>query len=352
MLKIEFFKTWPKRKYNSVVRILVTGHTGFKGSWLCLMLKFLGHEVYGIGLNPLKSGIFELASVGRICKSDVRLDIRNKKSLDSEINRIQPEVVLHLAAQALVLTSFEQIYDTFSTNVSGTLNILDSSLRSRNLKGILIVTTDKVYQNKTKKVFVETDSLGGKDPYSSSKALADQLTQAWSLYSSAIPIGIARAGNVIGGGDVSPNRLIPDIFAAIRDNRLPIIRNPKSVRPWQHVLDCLNGYLKLMDFIVSGNSGIFNFGPTRDNLYSVEDVARYSQKRLKVGDWTYLNNLDDTEANFLALNSQKACDILGWSNKLDFEEGLDLTLSWELAALNSENLEELTLSQIQNFINS
>ncbi len=352
MLKIEFFKSWPKRKYNSVMRILITGHTGFKGSWLCLMLKFLGHEVYGIGLSPLKNGIFELASVGRICKSDVRLDIRNKKLLDSEINRIQPEVVIHLAAQALVLTSFEQIYDTFSTNVSGTLNILDSSLRSRNLKGILIVTTDKVYQNKTKKVFTETDSLGGKDPYSSSKALADQLTQAWSLQNSVIPIGIARAGNVIGGGDVSPNRLIPDIIASFRENRSPIIRNPKSVRPWQHVLDCLNGYLKLMDFIVSGNSGIFNFGPTRDNFYSAEDVARYLQKRLNVGDWIYLNNLDDREANFLALNSQKACDTLRWSNKLDFEAGLDLTLQWELAALNGEDLEELSLNQVNNFINS
>ncbi len=310
------------------------------------MLKTLGHEVHGIGLSPLKNGIFDLASVGEICKSDVRLDIRNKKLLDSEIDRIQPEVILHLAAQALVLTSFEHVYDTFSTNVSGTLNILDSSLRSHSLKGIVVVTTDKVYQNKTKKVFIETDSLGGKDPYSSSKALADQLTQDWSLQNSSIPVGIARAGNVIGGGDVSPNRLIPDMMRAIRENRSPIIRNPNSVRPWQHVLDCLNGYLKLVDFVVSGNSGIFNFGPPTQDFYSVKDVAEYICKKLEITKWDLRERSSDKEVQFLALNSTKASISLDWTNQLSFEKSLDLTLEWYSASLASKSLRELSLSQI------
>jgi len=332
------------------MRILVTGHTGFKGSWLCLMLKTLGHEVYGIGLDPLKNGVFELASVGEICTSDARFDIRDKEMLDAEVRRIQPEVVLHLAAQALVLNSFEQVYETYSTNVLGTLNVLDSSLKSDSLKGIVVVTTDKVYENSTNKMFVETDVLGGNDPYSSSKALADKLAQDWSLHNPSISVGIARAGNVIGGGDVSPNRLIPDIIAAIKDKRVPLIRNVNSVRPWQHVLDCLNGYLKLMDYVVSGRSGEFNFGPLSQDFFSVRDVVSYISKKLNFNNWTVLETPDNKEANFLALDSTKASQVLNWRNKLNYEEGIDLTLAWEFTSPITGNKQKLSIEQISNFL--
>jgi len=314
------------------------------------MLKNLGHDVYGIGLNPPKNGMFELASVKTVCSADIRLDIRNKEALDAEVDRVQPEIVLHLAAQALVLTSYEQIYETYSTNVAGTLNVLDSSLKSEHLKGIIVVTSDKVYEQRKKKVYVETDILGGKDPYSSSKALADKLTQDWSMQNKSISVGIARAGNVIGGGDVSSNRLIPDIFAAAQENRPPIIRNPNSVRPWQHVLDCLNGYVKLMDFVASGHSGIFNFGPAAGELYSVRDVVNYMSKVFDIENWVLLKANEDKEAKNLAINSAKAFSTLNWENKLTFHRSLDLTLEWYFPFSNLESKRELSMRQIDNFL--
>lgn len=334
------------------MRILVTGHTGFKGSWLCLMLKTLGHQVHGIGLDPLKNGIFELASVGKICSSDTRLDIRNKKALDAEFLRVQPEVILHLAAFALVLPSYEQIYETYSTNVSGTLNVLDSSLLSKSLKAIVVVTTDKVYENNESKVFVESDPLGGKDPYSSSKALADKLTQDWASLNRTIPLGIARAGNVIGGGDVCANRLIPDIISAINERRVPEIRNPNSVRPWQHVLDCLSGYLKLMEYLVEGNSGIFNFGPKVTDYRSVEDVTSYVLKQYNLAAWKVINTPKQMEQNFLALDSRKANKLLRWENKLNFTESLDKLVQWEVASKKGLNLSDISMEQIQDHFRS
>jgi CDP-glucose 4,6-dehydratase len=315
------------------------------------MLKILGHEVHGISLNPLKNGIFELASIGEICSSNTILDIRKKAELDAEILRIQPEFIFHLAAQALVLTSYENVYETYSTNVLGTLNILDSSLRSEILKGMIVVTTDKVYANDETKVFVETHLLGGQDPYSSSKALADRLTQDWAIQNNSIPIGIARAGNVIGGGDVSSSRLIPDILLAISENRVPMIRNPKSIRPWQHVLDCLSGYLKLMDYVASGKSGAFNFGPAAKDYYPVEAVVNYVSKHLKVEELDIRSTGDKREATFLALDSSKALIELGWKSKLSFEESIDLTLDWYSNLTSSVEKRVVSIKQIEYFFN-
>jgi len=313
------------------------------------MLNLLGHEVHGMALNPIKNGIFEQAAVGELCSSDIRLDIRNKEALNAEIFRIQPEVVFHLAAQALVLTSYEQVYETYSTNVSGTLNILDSSLKSDSLKGIVVVTTDKVYENTTKKVFLESDPLGGQDPYSSSKALADKLTQKWRLHHSSVPIGIARAGNVIGGGDVSPNRLVPDILRAHQENRVPIIRNPNSVRPWQHVLDCLNGYIKLMDYTLAGHSEIFNFGPKLGHYYSVKDVVEILGGKLMLKNLEFLEKPSMKELDFLALDSTKANKKLNWQNKLSLDQSLNLVLQWNSAMSRNRNLQQIALNQINNY---
>lgn len=332
------------------MKILVTGHTGFKGSWLTLMLHSLGHEVHGYSLDPLAKGIFQLAKVSKVCKSDRRGDIRDKEKLDTELIEIQPEIVMHLAAQPLVLTSYEQIYETYSTNVTGTLNVLDSATRSKVLKGIVVITTDKVYLNdETKRAFVESDTLGGKDPYSSSKAIADLLTQDWSKHNRNVPVAIARAGNVIGGGDVSANRLIPDIVSSVAKGESPEIRNPMSVRPWQHVMDCLNGYIALIDFILAGKSGSFNFGPAQGDFHTVEEVATYVLNRFGAGNWKRGQASVSKEAGFLMLDPTKAVKDLAWRNKLSFEEGLDLTVDWYIAAQRKQDMKAFSMKQINNF---
>lgn len=332
------------------MKILLTGHTGFKGSWLALMLHSLGHEVHGYSLDPIAKGIYQLATVSQVCKSDIRSDIRDKKQLDAALIEIQPEIVMHLAAQPLVLTSYEQIYETYSTNVTGTLNVLDSATKSKVLKGVVVITTDKVYLNdESKRPFVESDSLGGKDPYSSSKAFADLLTQEWHKYNRHVPVAIARAGNVIGGGDVSTNRLIPDIVSSFERGESPEIRNPMSVRPWQHVMDCLNGYIALFDFILAGNSGSFNFGPDQGDFHTVEEVATYVMNRFGTGNWIRGQASTSKEARFLTLDSTKAVKDLGWRNKLSFEEGLDLTVDWYRAAQRKQDMRAFSMNQIHKF---
>ena len=334
------------------MKVLVTGHTGFKGSWLTLMLHTLGHDVYGYSLDPLPGGIFELADLKKICKGDPRNDIRNKNELDKTIEKVQPEIVFHLAAQPLVLTSYEQVFETYSTNVSGTLNVLDASLKSKALKGIIVITTDKVYlNNEQKRAFVEEDQLGGKDPYSSSKALADQLTQDWGRYNQQVPLAIARAGNVIGGGDVSANRLIPDLITSISSGRTPVIRNPMSVRPWQHVMDCLNGYLALMEFVIKGKSGAFNFGPNQGDFHSVEEVTTHVLSQYGKSDWDKGDFAEKKEAGFLTLDSTKAMKELNWSNQISFTQGLDFTVDWYKAAASGEEMKEFSLKQIATILN-
>ncbi len=335
------------------MRILITGHTGFKGSWLALMLKEFGHEVHGIALNPLKNGIFEQSNVVTVCKSDYRIDIRDKESLNKAFIDVQPEIVLHLAAQPLVLTSYNQVFDTYSTNVSGTLNVLDSSTLSKSLKGILVVTTDKVYRNNEEQnAFSEDDPLGGQDPYSSSRALADLLTQEWASQNSNVPVGIARAGNVIGGGDVSPNRLIPDLVKALEEKISPSIRSPKSVRPWQHVMDCLSGYIALMDYVAKGDSGIFNFGPEDGDFHTVEEVANHVVKSYGGPNWTQAQSVGGKESKFLTLNSHKANSILNWRNKWTFEESLNLTIEWQKASFAKEDMYQFSLKQVKAHLNS
>jgi CDP-glucose 4,6-dehydratase len=314
------------------------------------MLHDLGHQVHGYSLDPLPGGIFELAKVSEICKSDYRDDIRNKANLDAAIEHIQPEIVLHLATQPLVLTSYEQVYETYSTNVTGTLNILDASSKSKTLKGVIVITTDKVYLNdEAKRAFVESDTLGGKDPYSSSKALADQLTQTWSRYNERIPVAIARAGNVIGGGDVSANRLIPDIVSSISKGQTPQIRNPMSVRPWQYVMDCLNGYIALIDFVSSGRSEAFNFGPNEGDFHTVDEATTHVLNLYGISNWESGQTSPNKEAGFLTLNSTKAMKELNWKNKVSFTEGLDLTVDWYKAANSGAGMRDFSMNQIAMF---
>ena len=338
--------------HDRTMKILITGHTGFKGSWLVLYLTLLGHQVCGIAKNPPLRSLFNSAEIKKHLFLDQRLDIRNSKKLLAAIKTMQPDAVIHLAAQSLVLESFKNPRETYETNFMGTFNILDASMQVASIKNILIITSDKVYTNTNlAKEFIETDSLGGGDPYSNSKAIADILTQNWVKTRNDFNIGILRAGNVIGGGDFASNRLVPDIIEAHKTSSKIKIRNPQATRPWQHVFECLEGYEKALNFVSNGNSGIWNIGPNIQNNITVEEfLAKCSiflGKEIKVDQSKEKYN----EKNFLALSTSKAKQELNWQPKFTIDESIEKTLSWYLRERNyPDSMPEFSLSQLQDFL--
>jgi len=272
---------------------LITGHTGFKGSWLALWLNSLGHEVSGISLDPIPNSLFDRANVSESLQNDFRIDIRNSDEVMSALSQVNPDVVFHMAAQPLVRESYADPRYTFETNAMGTLSLLEAVSNTPSVKAHVVVTTDKVYRNINQVAgYVESDPLGGHDPYSSSKAMADLLTQSWISSFPGTPTTIVRAGNVIGGGDVSKDRLMPDLISAYLNNKVPTLRYPNSVRPWQHVLDCLNGYLMISESLLSGKEHpMMNIGPDKESFVTVAKVAELVAAQLSVEPtW----NLSDT----------------------------------------------------------
>lgn len=329
---------------------MITGHTGFKGSWLSLMLHLQGHQVSGISLNPPQDSLFENTKLKNIFMHDLRVDIRDACSLNKAVARIQPQVIVHLAAQALVRESYLKPLETFETNLMGTLNVLESSKQLENLLATLIITTDKVYKNKNKlNGYIETDELGGWDPYSASKAAADIATQSWVKCYGTTPVAIARSGNVIGGGDSASDRIVPDLIQAISKNQKAIIRHPDAIRPWQHVLDCLNGYLTLINQMVASRlSGEWNFGPNLDSRHTVAElIEQFTQScGLKNPIWIHDTNHQLHEANHLLLNSEKARRILNWQEYLDFETAVTWTANW---ITNKESDLDKMVNQVSSF---
>ena len=336
------------------MKYFVTGHTGFKGAWLTLMLLELGHEVYGYSLDPIQGSLFERANLGVVCASDIRADIRDSAKLSEELSRVSPDVIVHLAAQPLVRYGYEHPEETFTTNIDGTLNVLSSAKTLTGLLALLIITTDKVYENTSKKSgYVETDPLGGLDPYSASKAAADILTQSWAHTYPNVPIAIARAGNVIGGGDVSRDRLFPDVVNAFSEPRTAEIRNPNAVRPWQHVLDCLNGYLQLIEAVAQrGARGTWNFGPDAESCKSVGEVVDLAAEIWgSSAKWTH--NPDENaphEDNFLFLDSSKSKEELEWRNLLSLRKAVSETIEWEKQVIQGENVLEVSRRAVQLFL--
>lgn len=334
------------------MHFLITGHTGFKGTWLSLVLHQRGHLVSGISLEPEVGSLFQQAGIGKLLHNDVRCDIRESTKLSSQFKQINPDVVIHLAAQALVRESYKNPKDTFEVNAIGTLNVLNASQQISDLKAQLIITTDKVYKNIGKTSgYVETDALGGQDPYSASKAMADIATQSWLSSFENPATAIARAGNVIGGGDVCADRLMPDLISSYSSGLTPKLRAPNSVRPWQHVLDCLNGYLTLVDALIDDNAhGAWNFGPDENQFKTVADVADIAG-----GIWgvekSWENDLGNHphEASLLMLNSNKVRTELGWSDKLSFEESVQWTIDWYKNVHNGNDPFEETLKNIRSF---
>lgn len=312
--------------------------------------------MYGLSLDPEPRSLFELAEVSEICAVDQCGDIRDPETVKAAVSRAQPEVVVHLAAQPLVLDSYKRPRWTVETNVMGTLNVLEAVGMQENVKGLLVVTTDKVYRNlNQRKGYVESDPLGGNDPYSASKAMADILTHSWAKSFPGTKTAAARGGNVIGGGDVSPDRLLPDIVNSLRSGTDPVLRNPEAVRPWQHVLDCLNGYRILIDSLVSETGelsfeGGWNFGPDADSFVSVGEITTLAMTHWgSSGTWIADSKEKPQEAHLLALDSTRANLNLGWNNLLGVDTALAWTIDWYRRIDQGLSARDLTLFQIHEF---
>lgn len=328
---------------------LITGHTGFKGSWLSLMLVKQGHTISGISLDPLEKSLFKQANLSSIFRHDFRVNICDRTNIRAAVEKVDPDVIVHLAAQPLVKESYKFPVETFQVNVLGTLNVLEATKDLKNLKAVLIITTDKVYKNHNHLIgYVENDELGGADPYSASKAAADIASQSWIKNFAQVPMAIARAGNVIGGGDWASDRIVPDLVDAFSTGRKVKLRYPDAIRPWQHVLDCLNGYLALIDAQLStGTTGEWNFGPDLTHKFSVGDLAsafaRNWDESLGIG-WENDEFEHPHEAGYLLLNSGKARRGLDWKDKLDFEDSVKWTANWYK---NRENRSIRLLTELQ-----
>ena len=313
--------------------ILITGHTGFKGAWLSMMLEKLNVKYAGISLAP-ENGSLYLEIQSDLKMNSQFIDIRNREQIEKAMIELNPWAVLHLAAQPLVIKSYVDPIDTFSTNVMGTAHLLDICLRIEGLKTFIAITTDKVYENlENGKRFREDDSLKGKDPYSASKVAAESAINAWqgiaTSKNSAMRIISARAGNVIGGGDRSANRLLPDLVNALQGNEKIQIRNPKATRPWQHVLDPIFGYMEILEkSLVSDISNAYNFGPDENSL-SVEKVLD-----IAISHWgpnsTSIEILPSEyiESGLLEIDSNRAKADLMWTPKINQKEAIERTIDW------------------------
>ena len=313
--------------------IFITGHTGFKGSWLRLLLNHLGIEHFGYSLDAENNSLYKRANLERI-SSGVVGDVRDLENLSKVIKNVRPSAVIHLAAQPLVLTSYQEPLETFQTNCIGTANVLSAAFETPSVETVLVITTDKVYRNNnSRKRFVESDPLEGKDPYSASKVAAEAVCAAWqqmSKISAGPKVLIARAGNVIGGGDFAKNRLIPDAIRAIISEQNLFVRSPEATRPWQHVLDPLIGYLKYLESAQSSLSvePSLNFGPLEPSL-KVDSVLKIAKnhfgEKLKV---TYKEANKEVESQTLELDPSCARAKLGWSPRWNQEEAIDRTFMW------------------------
>jgi CDP-glucose 4,6-dehydratase len=338
--------------------VLVTGHTGFKGAWLSLWLAELGARVTGFSLPPPTiPSLFELARVAERIKH-VEGDIRDPAQLREAFADAEPELVLHLAAQSLVRRSYRDPVETYETNVIGTVNVLEACRAAPSVRGVLVVTSDKCYDNNESGApYRETDPLGGHDPYSSSKACAELVCHAYSRSFFASPeaplVASARAGNVIGGGDYAADRLLPDLVrAALAGERL-VVRNPKAVRPWQHVLEPLAGYLLLAQRLCAADraaAGAWNFGPDLDDAKPVDWLLQHALPLFGLPPrWDVHPQPAMPEAGLLRLDSEKARRGLGWAPRLRVERALEWTVGWHVACREGADPREVTLQQIREY---
>lgn len=340
--------------------VFVTGHTGFKGGWLSLMLHHLGARVHGYALNPdATSSMFGAAGIASTLASDVRADIADLTRLRESLRAAAPEVLIHLAAQPLVRQGYDEPVGTFATNVMGTVNVLEAARDLPSLRAIVVVTTDKVYANhNTGERFTEDAPLGGDDPYSASKAAAELVAASYrhSFFDAGCAlVASARAGNVIGGGDWAEDRLVPDCMRAFSASQPVYLRYPSASRPWQHVLEPLTGYLMLAARLLSADGGPYarswNFGPRAGDQATVGYVAQRIA-RLWGGDAQVLrdNAAHPHEAGLLALDSGMATSLLGWRPHWSLDEALRSTVAWQRAYESGQDMRAFTLCQIETYL--
>ncbi|RDH40960.1 MAG: CDP-glucose 4,6-dehydratase [Candidatus Aquirickettsiella gammari] len=341
-------------------KVLITGHTGFKGSWLSLWLQSLGVELVGFSrAPPTQPNLFEIT---QLRKGMVSLlgDVCDFQALQTTLKKYQPEIIIHMAAQSLVRYSYVAPLETYTTNVMGTVNILEAARLSDSVKVLINVTSDKCYENKSlNRGYHENDRLGGYDPYSNSKACSELVTQSYrSAYFEKQEIGIAtvRAGNVIGGGDWAKNRLVPDIINACIERKNILLRYPHALRPWQYVLEPLYGYMMLAQALYnSPSSGSYaeswNFGPDEENVKSVSWIADYILKiwNSSMG-WILDEDQCPMEASILQLDCSKAKKYLGWRPIWNIDRGLKETVDWYLAYQERQDMRDITIHQISKYV--
>lgn len=344
-------------------KALVTGHTGFKGAWLSLILLNQGADVYGYSMEPpTDPNLFDVLKLKKDLKHEIG-DIRDFAKLNRSVMKIKPDVVFHLAAQPIVRASYKDPLYTYETNVMGTANILET-MRLNNIKTGVIITTDKVYRNlETGVAFKEDDPLGGHDPYSNSKACADLVVDSY-IKSYFQPDGYkknhqtlvasARAGNVIGGGDWAADRLVPDAVRSLLLKKEDlIIRNPQAVRPWQYVLEPLDGYLLLAERLDSGQTdkiGAYNFAPEESSMKAVAEVIEIILDHLKFGNYVVQEDATKHEAKLLKLDNTKAKTLLGWQSIYDINQSIIETINWyKEYHLGGGDIKKYSLQQIRNY---
>ena len=350
------------KSFFSGKKILITGHTGFKGSWLTLWLNSLGAKVTGLALDPkTENDAFFTLGIANIC-DDQRVDIRNYEMVLKVVTDSKPEIVFHLAAQPLVLESYKNPLYTYETNIMGTANLLEAIRNTGTVKQAIMITTDKVYENQE---FIwgyrENDKLGGYEPYGTSKAAAEMVIAGYrnSFFLNnkqkllQTSVASVRAGNVIGGGDWSENRIIPDCIKAIENTQPIEIRNPNAIRPWQHVLEALGGYLYLCEKMAN-HTGKFeqawNFGPGNEGIKTVKELVNRLIIIYGGGEW-FSDEKEQTEyeAHLLALDISKATTMLGWKPLLAFDQTLEWTVNWYKAYREKKNMVQFSLDQINRY---
>ena len=338
-------------------RVFLTGHTGFKGSWLSLWLQHLGAEVTGYALAPPTTpNLFGVAGVttGMI---SIIADVRDLPTLQRAMQIAQPDIVIHMAAQPLVRLSYAEPVETYATNVMGTVNLLESVRQTPNVKGVVVVTTDKCYENKEWPWgYRENEPMGGHDPYSSSKGCVELVTAAYRtsfFQMHGIGVATARAGNVIGGGDWAADRLVPDILRAFEKNQPAVIRHPQATRPWQHVLEPLGGYLSLAERLYADGQAYaegWNFGPKDEDARSVKWIVENLARSWGNGaSWQLDGGIHPHEANYLKLDISKANDRLGWHPRWNLGTALEHITTWHQSWLRHDDMKQLCLGQVQQY---
>ena len=339
-------------------KVFLTGHTGFKGSWTCLWLQVMGAKVFGFSLEPpTKINLFDEADISSDMESFIG-DIRDLQLLKEKIRLFNPDIVIHMAAQPLVRYSYLEPVETYSVNVMGTVNVLEASRYSENLGAVLNVTSDKCYENKEWIwSYRENEPMGGFDPYSNSKGCSELVTNAYrnSFYKdTSIGLASARSGNVIGGGDWAEDRLVPDTLKAFENSHSVIIRNPQAIRPWQHVLEPVSGYLKLVENLYDKKdcfSQAWNFGPKDEDSKSVAWIVEELSKQWgEDASWSVDTSSNPHEANFLKLDISKSLSNIDWSPTWSINQAIEMTVSWHKAWLHKEDIKLKSLDQINMFI--